>query len=199
MKKGNLRVVVAVVIMVLLVTGYYFYLSHRDTTGGKQEETVKVNGNSAAAEIAVRDLDNNYPESPREVLKLYAKITQAYYASDTTDEQVEQLGTQARKLFDTELRSKENEEQFLKSLKAEISDYHSKNRYISDYKVDSSTNIQYKTIDGKSYAIATVLYYMREGNNLTNVYHSYKLRKDDDGRWKILYWELSSSKQLGEE
>lgn len=197
--KGNFRVVIAVVIMVFLVVGYYFYLSHRDVTGGKQEQTVKAQGNAIAAEIAVRDLDSNYPETPREVLKLYAKITQAYYASDTTETQIEQLGAQARKLFDQELRSKQKESEFIEALKADVKNYHSLKRYISDYKVDSSSNFEFKTINGQSYAIGTVLYYVREGNNLDNAYHSYKLRKDEDGKWKILYWELSTAKQLGEE
>lgn len=195
--KKHLKTIILVIIMAGLIVGYYFYLSNYDSSGGKKEQEPKVSGNADAAEIIVKDIENSYPESPREVLKLYARITQAYYASDTTDEQVEKLGAQARLLFDDELKSKQTDEEFIVALKADVANYKSINRYVSDYKVDSSTNFEYKTISGRSYAIGTVLYYVREGNNLANSYHSYKLRKDDNGRWKILYWELTSSSQMG--
>ncbi|MDD6796707.1 MAG: hypothetical protein PUE71_00275 [Clostridia bacterium] len=197
--KKSIKTIILVSIMAALVIGYYFYLSNRDSSEGKQEQKAAGAGNANAQELIVKDIGNNYPESPREVLKLYARITQAYYASDTTDEQVEKLGAQARLLFDDELKGKQTDEEFTAALKADVANYRSINRYVADYKVDSSVNFEYKTISGKSYAIGTVLYYVREGNQLSNAYHSYKLRKDENGRWKILYWELSSSKQMGDE
>lgn len=197
--KKSIKTIILVSVMAALIVGYYFYLSNRDISDGKQENKAAKAGNSNAQELIVKDIANNYPESPREVLKLYARITQAYYASDTTDEQVEKLGAQARLLFDDELKGKQTDEEFTAALKADVANYRSINRYVADYKVDSSVNFEYKTINGKSYAIGTVLYYVREGSQLSNAYHSYKLRKDENGCWKILYWELSSSKQMGDE
>ena len=102
--KKSIKTIILVSIMAALVIGYYFYLSNRDSSEGKQEQKAAGAGNANAQELIVKDIGNNYPESPREVLKLYARITQAYYASDTTDEQVEKLGAQARLLFDDELK-----------------------------------------------------------------------------------------------
>ena len=194
--KKHVKTIVLVVIMAALVLGYYYYLSNRNSDSGKQENTVAASGNSSAAEL---DIDNNYPESPRDVLKLYARITQAFYASGTTHEQVEKLGMQARKLFDNELKGKQTDQEYIDALKADVDNYRSLGRYVSDYKVDSSVNFEYKTIAGKSYAIGTVLYFVREGNSLNNAYHSYKMRKDDDGRWKILYWELAASAKISDD
>ena len=197
--KKHVKTIVLVVIMAALVLGYYYYLSNRNSDSGKQENTVAASGNSSAAELVTLDIDNNYPESPRDVLKLYARITQAFYASGTTDEQVENLGMQARKLFDNELKGKQTDQEYIDALKADVDNYRSLGRYVSDYKVDSSVNFEYKTIAGKSYAIGTVLYFVREGNSLNNAYHSYKMRKDDDGRWKILYWELAASAKISDD
>lgn len=197
--KKRIKTIVLLAVMAALVIGYYYYLSHRDVSGGKDERNPPVVGNANAQELIAKDIESNYPETPREVLKLYARITQAYYASDTTDEQVEKLGAQARLLFDDELKIKQTDEEFTAALKADVANYRSIKRYIGDYKVDSSTNFEFKTIAGRSYAIGTVLYFVRDGNQLTNTYHSYKLRKDKDGYWKILYWELAQSKQMSDE
>lgn len=197
--KKRIKTIALLTVMAALVVGYYYYLSHRNVTGGKDERNPPVVGNANAQELIAKDILNNYPETPREVLRLYARITQAYYASDTTDEQVEKLGAQARLLFDNELKIKQTDEEFTAALKADVANYRSINRYVSDYKVDSAANFEFKTISGKSYAIGTVLYFVRDGSQLTNSYHSYKLRKDNEGRWKILYWELASSKQMSDE
>lgn len=194
--KKNFKFLLIAIVMVAMVLGYYFYLSNRNNTEGKQEATVAVQGNAQAAAIITKDLKDNYPQSPREVLKLYARITQLYYAQDTTTEQVEKLGMQARILFDDELKKNQSDEEFINALKADVANYHSIGRYIGDYKVDNSNSFVYKNIGGKNYAIGTVLFYVREGKELSNVFQSYKLRKDADGRWKILYWELTGAKDI---
>ena len=48
---------------------------------------------------------------------MYARITKAYYKTSLTDEQIEALGTNARKLFDNELKSKQTDKEFLDALK----------------------------------------------------------------------------------
>ncbi len=198
--RKHIKFIIGVVIVAALVIGGYVYLSNRNSTEGKQENKVQGKGNADAAELIVRDLDNNYPESPREVLKLYAKITQLYYASDTTDEQVQQLGVQARKLFDDELKAKQTDEEFAKALAEDVANYRSLGRYIGDYKVDSTANFQKRSLAGREYSVGTVLYFLREGKEMKNVYHSYTMRKDAvSGRWKILYWEITKSKAMGEE
>ena len=48
-------------------------------------------------------------------------------------------------------------------------------------------------MNGAEYASIKTLYYIREGSNLNNTYTKFVLRKDSEGRWKILYWELTDS------
>ena len=121
---------------------------------------------------------------------MYARITKAYYKTSLTDEQIEALGTNARKLFDNELKSKQTDKEFLDALKADIADYNSAKRYVADYTMDGSQAVKYTTIDNKEYASLVVLYSVREGSKLHKSYTRFVLRKDSDGKWKILYWEL---------
>lgn len=194
MKKYTKKVII-IGILIALALSYYFYLSNRTE---KQDSTDKVVTDTEMAALTTKSLSNNYPESPRGVVELYARITKAYYQSSNTDEQIELLGKQARVLFDDELKARQTEDDFITALKADVNEYRSLDRYISDYKVDSAANFKYKTLQGREYAVGTALYYVREGSRLTNAYHSFKLRKDSDGQWKILYWEIAGATIVNE-
>ena len=185
--KKYVKTIIIVSVLALMCIAYFFYLSNRKST---KDATDKSVGNQEVAALTTKDIDKNYPESPKEVVKLYARITKAYYKTSLTDEQIEALGTNARKLFDNELKSKQTDNEFLDALKADIADYNSAKRYIADYTMDGSQAVKYTTIDNKEYASLVVLYNVREGSKLHKSYTRFVLRKDSDGKWKILYWEL---------
>lgn len=193
MKKFNrkyIKTVIAVVIMAALCIGYFFYLSNKTPS---VDATDKAINDKEVAALTTKDIVNNYPESPKEVVKLYARITKAYYKSELSNEQIEALGKQARLLFDDELKNKQTEEQFLTALKADIEDYNKIDRYVSDYKIEESEGVQYKTFEERKYASLRVNYMIRESSELVTSVTKYTLRQDGEGRWKILYWELVSS------
>ena len=95
--KKYVKTIIIVSVLALMCIGYFFYLSNRKST---KDATDKSVGNQEVAALTTKDIDKNYPESPKEVVKLYARITKAYYKTSLTDEQIEALGTNARKLFD---------------------------------------------------------------------------------------------------
>ena len=151
--KKYVKTIIIVSVLALMCIGYFFYLSNRKST---KDATDKSVGNQEVAALTTKDIDKNYPESPKEVVKLYARITKAYYKTSLTDEQIEALGTNARKLFDNELKSKQTDKEFLDALKADIADYNSAKRYIADYTMDGSQAVKYTTIDNKEYASLVV-------------------------------------------
>lgn len=187
MKKYG-KMITLVTTIVVLCVAYFFYISRREPT---LDSTQKAVTNQQLSSILALDIDNNYPESPKEVVKLYAKIATAYYKSELTDEQIEQLGSQARKLFDSELKGTQTDSEFYKALKQDIEDYRSNNRFISDVSIDDSALVNYKTFQGRKYASLYVTFALREGDNLTMSKTKFMLRQDSDKRWKILYWELA--------
>lgn len=192
-KKTNgkyIKTIIAVAVMAALCVGYFFYLSNREPSLDATDKS--VNDKEVAA-LTTRDILNNYPESPKEVIKLYARITKAYYRVELSDEQIEALGKQARLLFDDELKSKQTDEEFFAALKEDIADYRKIGRYVSDYKIEESEEVQYKTFQERKYASLRVNYMLRDGSEVRNSLTKYTLRQDSEGRWKILYWELSGS------
>ncbi len=188
MKKKYTSTLIIVVMMVVAGIAYYYYLSNKAPSVDATQQSVD---NQELADLVSRDIDTNYPKTPREVVKLYMRIAKQYYGSDVSEEQLEKLGKQARHLFDDELKSKQTDDEFINALKQDVTDYKNASRYISDYKIESSNNVQYKTLKDKKYASIDTVFYLREGENLMYSYTRFTLRQDNAGNWKILYWELT--------
>lgn len=194
MKKYTRTVVVIVILAVLGVT-YYYYLSNRTP---KLDATDKSIVNEELAALTTRNIEENYPESVKEVVNLYMRITKLYYTSSLSDEQIATLAKQGRLLYDPELKSKQTDEEYLEALKQDISDYKAVKRYISDFKLEGSSNVKYTTLDGKKYASILALYYIREGSELKYSYTKFTLRQDEAGHWKLLFWELADETDINE-
>ena len=71
---------IIVIILLILVIGYYFYLSNRDVE--PKEEDIKL---TEAQELLLRDLDRNYPPTPKEVVKYYFEITKCLYNEELSE------------------------------------------------------------------------------------------------------------------
>ena len=193
--KKKIRMLIIFLIMAALVVGYYIYLSNRDTDSEKNK---KADANTQELEqLLSKKIDANYPDTPREVVNLYCRIMKAYYITKLTDSQIEKLGSQAWLLFGEDLKSANYSlESFQTELKKDIKEWNDKGRYVSDYKVESNSDIDYVTYGGGiQAAIVTVVIYVRNGSDLIPVSHDFMLGKDSGGKWKILSWRESKTSQ----
>ncbi len=188
--KKNIKIIIVLAIFAVLGISYYFYLANKPWNNDVESE------NPELAKLLTFDVENNYPQSPKEVVKLYAQITRAYYKTKLTDDQIEVLGMKARLLFDDKLKEQQTDEQFLMALRSDIDLYQGLGRYVADYEICNSSLIQYKTIRGEQYAIIPMKYIIRQGKETVSAYHSFKLHKDEDGKWKLLYWEATDEVDL---
>ena len=190
--KKILRIGIAVICMVTLVVGYYAYLSRRN-------DSVSADDNVELSEVQAiisKDFDKNYPATPRAVVKWYNRIITAYYAEDFSQDELEALADQARKLMDDELLQYNPKDTYLASLSLEIEDYHNRQRVIVSSSVSDSSEVQYKKINGYECAFLSSYYFVREGSSYTRTYEDFCLRKDSNGNWKILTWRLSTEDEI---
>lgn len=179
---------IAVAVIVL------FYIFSRKEIDNNE----KMAADNAITKLINRDLELNYPSTPKSVVSLYSDIISVLYKEDCSEEQIEELAKQARGLFDEELLQLNEYEGYMERLETELKLYESADRYISGYEVENGYNIEYINTKDDSYARVAVKYYVREGKNVINVYEEYTLREDEDGNWKILYWELTDSSSMEE-
>lgn len=189
MKKYG-RTIIVIAVLVILGLGYYHYLANKDAD---KDATDIAADTSEVSVLISKDIMANYPESPKDVVDLYARITKAYYDKELTDEQIEGLGRQARLMFDDELRNTQTDADFFEKLKEDISNYRSTKTRISSYVIQSATKTKYSTFKDRQYASIVLVYYIRQGDKLIDSYTKFTLRKDNDGHWKILFWELVES------
>lgn len=187
MKKYG-RTIIVIAVLVALVLGYYYYLANKDT--GKDATDIAADTSEVSVLIS-KDIMANYPESPKDVVNLYARITKAYYDTSLTNEQIEALGKQARLMFDDELKNTQTDADFYEKLKEDIGNYNSTKTRISSYVIQSAAKTKYSTFKDRQYASIALVYYLRQGDKLIDSPTKFTLRKDDDGHWKILFWELT--------
>lgn len=187
MKKYG-RTIIVIAVLVALGLGYYYYLANKDT--GKDATDIAADTSEVSVLIS-KDIMANYPESPKDVVNLYARITKAYYDTSLTDEQIEALGKQARLMFDDELKNTQTDADFYEKLKEDIGNYNSTKTRISSYVIQSVAKTKYSTFKDRQYASIALVYYLRQGDKLIDSPTKFTLRKDDDGHWKILFWELT--------
>lgn len=187
MKKYG-RTIIVIAVLVALGLGYYYYLANKDTV---KDATDIAADTSEVSVLISKDIMANYPESPKDVVNLYARITKAYYDTSLTNEQIEALGKQARLMFDDELKNTQTDADFYEKLKEDIGNYNSTKTRISSYVIQSAAKTKYSTFKDRQYASIALVYYLRQGDKLIDSPTKFTLRKDDDGHWKILFWELT--------
>ena len=187
-KRGNMKkvtVIVTVVLMIVIVgvVGVFAYLSGRERT--EQEEATLSN----VERLLYRDLDSNYPATVKEVVSYYSDIIRCFYAEDTTEEELEQLGMKARELFDSELLENNETQFYLMNLKADVKDFRDNRRFITNVVVASSINVDTFQEDGYEFARISCGYNILEKKVTNQIIIVYLLRRDENRRWKIYGWE----------
>jgi len=183
---GKLKGVIIAVILVALVGGFYFYVSNI----GKNDEEVVI---SAVSDVLLRNLENDYPSTPRELVKYYGDITKCLYNEKYTDEQLEQMADKMLALYDDELAANNPRDQYLASLKEDIKEFSDKNYTIISYTTSSSTDVEEYMHEGRKCASLYCTYSIKTGADYVSSKQIFVLRRESgSGHWKILGFDIAN-------
>lgn len=189
MKNSNgVKIVIIGVILAALVVGYFYYLSNK--TKDTKEENVE---STLVQATLVRDLDKNYPPSPKEVVKYFNELSRCLYNEKYSADEFDQLAIKAMGLYDDELNANNPLDQYFEDLKNDISAFKALDQSISSYSLPASTEVEFFTEGDSSCARLYCNYNIRKGT--TKFYSDvvFILRQDENKRWKILGWEESKN------
>ena len=165
---GGIKIIIVGVILAAIVVVYFYY------TANKVDEIREENVQSTQVQtVLLRDLDKNYPPSPKEVVKYFNEITKCFYNEKYTD---------------NELIANKSQEDYLKDLKSDIAEMKMNDRSISSYQVSASTDVEFFTQDGDSCARLYCTYGIRQGTEILQSSVVFILRQDEAKHWKILGW-----------
>ena len=181
---GKTKIVIVIGVLVVLLGGYYFYLSNYKMP---EEETVITK----VQEVLLKNLDTDYPPTPREVIKYYSEITKCLYNETYTEEQFEQMADKLLALYDSELAANNPRDQYLIDLKKDVKDFLDKGYSIVKYTTSTSTDVDFYSHEGRECAKLYCTYSIKSGADYKSSQQVFVLRKDtDDGHWKILGFDI---------
>lgn len=193
-KKNNAKNYIVLIVLALLIVGAFILVANR---GSKKNEAPIMM--TAVEEVLNRNLDKNYPATPKEVVKMYSEITRCFYAEEYTDDQLLEMAEQSRKLFDADLRANQTEEQYLMNLNTVISNYKEQKRIISSFSVASASDVEYYDFKGDKWARLMAVYTIKTDHVFDTSKEEYLLRKDADGHWKIFGWRVMEEDEADNE
>lgn len=175
------------IFLACLMVGYYAYLSNHNTSKEENDEAAVL---TEVEKVLSRNLETNYPPTPREVVKYFSEISECFYNEEYSEEKLVELADKIRLLYDDELVANQTEEDYIKQLKEDIEDFREKKRTIYDYAPSSSIDVEPFTEDGYEWARLYCIYSIKEGTGIKKSNTQFLLRKDSEGHYKIYGWKL---------
>lgn len=179
-----IRVTLMTIVMAAIIVSFYYQVSHR----------LSSNEESGAADneldiCLTQDFIANYPESPREVVKWYNRITVLYYSGELSAHETEQLCDQMICLMDKELLADNPRDVFISSVKQDIEIYKQRNKKVISTDEGKNSDVKYAKKDGDDLAYVTSYYFTQEASQYVSTYQTYCLRRDGAGKYKILAFQ----------
>lgn len=185
--KSTIHTIIIMIIVVALIAGCYLLILQKKKSDREQAADVAL---TEVEELAAMDLVNEYPLTPRAVLKLYCRINECFYNEELTTDQLETVVKQMRLLFDEEFLGINPYDTQVLSLMSEIEEYKTLNKSITGYQVESAGNVVEWEAEGESYARLIASFTTKQETVFNKVYQEFLFRKDDGGLWKIVGWRV---------
>lgn len=184
----GVRGTIILVVLIMGIIGYYFYLSNR-TEAREEQDTTLTNLQT----VLLKDLENDYPPTVKEVIKYFSEITLCLYDGKVSDNDIEKLAAKEILLFDEDLLENNPWSDYLVDLKKDLEDFKDKELTVTGYTPAGSTSVFYFPQDGREWARIYCTYYIKSGKDNRSVFEVFLLRKDENGRWKIFGWDLAEN------
>ncbi len=181
--KNAKYVIIAIACICAICAGFFFF---------SEDNKEKEKNLTEIEKVIVKDLKNNYPKTPREVVKFYNRIVKCYYGDTPTDEQLEDLVDQMICIMDEDLLLANPRDVYYNSVVSDIAKYKEENKQLVSTDVCDSNDVKYvtDTKDGENkkdeLAYVNASYFVNTDGQFAYTYQQFVLRQDVDGRWKIL-------------
>ena len=186
MKNNGIKIVIIGIVLAALVIGYFYYISNK-VEESKKEEVVE---STLVQTVLLRDLDKNYPPTPKEVIKYFSEISRCFYNEKYTEDELYELAMKIEGIYDDELLANQTKEQYLTDLKSDIAEMKANDRSISSYEVSLSTDVEFFYEEEDYCARLYCTYNIRQKTEILQSRVVFILRQDENKHWKILGWEL---------
>ena len=178
--KRNLYVFVVIILLVALgaLAIYYKYMKRQ-----QMQETVHT-PTTETEKLIAKDLEMGYPETPKEVMKLFGRINQCIYNNSMSSGEFSTMVGKLRELYCKELKDKNEQKKMEETIREEKNTYKSQKRKIINYNIEEENTYQYKEAEGKELVYLDFSYFIRASNEYSTV-NLFAILVKEDGKWKI--------------
>lgn len=186
-KESNVKTIVVAVFLVALVLFYFNHLSNKSADKRTEKQLSEVES------LMNYDMINEYPKTPRDVVKLHNRFFKLYYGEKLSDDELVALNHKIRNIYCTQLLSINSEDKMLSDLKKNIEQLREKKIEYKSFELPEASQIKKYTEDGIEKATLEVAVTVSSDNQKGYMYVQYLLVKENE-QWKIYGWGDS---QLG--
>ncbi|NLL73933.1 MAG: hypothetical protein GX237_10450 [Clostridiales bacterium] len=184
-KRKNPMSYVLAISFVILIVMVFLYLGRWQKENKMKEDSLEKL--TEVEKVLALDFEKDFPKTPKEVAKLHGDMTRLLY-SGLEDDEVKDLAKKIRELCDEELLNNNPEEQYFNNLYTDLSLWKELGRKIENVFVVNEDKEETKVVDGVQHATAFISFTIVEKGK-TSELRRYIMRKNDDGKWKVLGWE----------
>lgn len=190
--KNTLLTILFMSIFVVVTIYAYYYINN--ATKPIIPDTIRE---KTEAEILIeKDFEYAYPATPTEVLRLHLRITKCLYNDKLTKGEIDDLVNQSRILYDEELLEKNPVESQIRTINEEIDKFRETNKELTNYIIENKEDIKFWTEEDVEYASIVASISFTENKEIIKVFEEFTLRRDEDGQWRILGWNLSDKDSI---
>lgn len=188
----NVRIVIIAIVSIVVICGGFFLFSQNRNSGNPDELT-------ELEKVLVKDLEKDYPKTPREVIKFYNRIVQCYHMEGTKKEELGKLVDQMMLLWDADMLAKNSREEYYATVVSDVELYKQNKKIITSITICDSNDVIYKTDDrnGDKLAFVDTTYFVNTNGQFANSYMRFGLRQDAAGRWKVVGVTLKEGESSG--
>lgn len=194
--KNAKYVIIAIACICVICAGFFFFSQDNKEDEKNLTEIEKV---------IVKDLDNNYPKTPREVVKFYNRLVKCYYGSEMpTEKQLGKLVDQMICLMDEDLLLVNLRDVYYNSVVSDINQYKNQKKQLVSTDVCDTNDVKYVTDDKNgqaekdNLAYVTASYFINTDGKFAYTYQEFVLRQDTKGNWKILtFYQIQGDESDG--
>lgn len=194
--KNAKYVIIAIACICVICAGFFFFSQDNKEDEKNLTEIEKV---------IVKDLNNNYPKTPREVVKFYNRIVKCYYGSEEpTEKQLSKLVDQMICLMDEDLLLANPRDIYYNSVVSDINQYKNQKKQLVSTDVCDTNDVKYVTDDKNgqaekdNLAYVTASYFINTDGKFAYTCQEFVLRQDTKGNWKILtFYQIQGDESDG--
>lgn len=99
-------------------------------------------------------------------------------------------------LYDEDLLERNPAESQIRIINEEITKFHETDKELTNYIIENKEDIKYWTEEDIEYASIVVSVSFTETKEIVKVFEEFTLRRDEDGQWRILGWDLSNKDSI---